>query len=239
MASVYPIVQFLKEGNLKNFLTAKPLNWTAFYEPQKDLLCGQHALNNLFHNIDPDDIKFTVLFYTDAKSNFILRLNNGFLKVNLHALCPKIIAETTLNVSAQRSYNCSHIGNYTVEYMISVLNLMDVLLEIDDIDKYNAELQKIDACQGIIVNQNNSHWIAVVKKKTYKDERGKDNNEWIWIDSIESVGKIFIKSDELLKEYFFKKKCSAKLFVMDFSKKKGEQIQKELFEKYIYSLDPD
>ena len=159
--------------------------------------------------------------------------------MNLHALCPQIIAETTLNVSAQRSYNCSHIGNYTVEYMISVLKLMDVLLEIDDFDEYNAELQKIDACQGIIVNQNNSHWIAVVKKTTYKDESGNDNHEWIWIDSIESVGKIFIKSDELLKEYFSKKECAAKLFVIDFSEKKGEQIQEELFKKYVDFFELD
>lgn len=232
MASVHPIVQFLKEGNLKTFLTAKPLNWTAFYEPQKDLLCGQHALNNLFHNIDPDEIDFRVLFFTDAKSKYILYWNNGFLNVNLHALCPKIIAEEEAILPEQRLYNCGVIGDYSIDFITILLRQMNVLLEIDDIYGINMDLQKIATCQGIIVNQNASHWIAVVKKKTYEDESGNENHEWIWIDSIESVGKIFIKSDELLKEYFSKKKCGAKLYVQEFNEKRGEAIKKEIVENY-------
>lgn len=228
MASVHPIVQFLKEGNLKIFLTAKPLNWTAFYEPQRDLLCGQHALNNLFHNIDPDDIKFSVLFYTDAKSDCILCWNDKFLKVNLHALCPKLVAEKEVILLEQRSYDCGDIGNYTINFMTILLTEMKVLLEVDGIYGIGAELKKIAECQGIIVNQNSAHWIAVLKKATYNDERGNSNHEWIWIDSIESVGKIFIKSDELLKEYLSKNNCVAKLYIKKFDKKRGEAIQ-EMF----------
>jgi len=226
MASVHPIVQFLKEGNLKTFLTAKPLNWTAFYEPQKDLLCGQHALNNLFHNIDPDEIDFRVLFFTDAKSKFILYWNNGFLNVNLHALCPKIIAETMSHLGDQISYNCGVVGDYSIDFMSILLNEMGVLLEL----YYTNEIP--DLCQGIIVNQNSAHWIAVLKKATYNDERGNSNHEWIWIDSIESVGKIFIKSDELLKEYLSKNKCVAKLYIKKFDKKRGEAIKKKIVENY-------
>ena len=222
MKSVHPIVQFLKEGNLKTFLTAKPLNWTAFYEPQKDLLCGQHTLNNLFHNINPDEIEFRVLFFTDAKSKFILYWNNGFLNVNLHALCPKIVAEEEAILSEQRSYNCGVIGDYSIDFMTILLKKMGVLLEL----YYTNEIPA--SCQGIIVNQNSAHWIAVLKKATYEDESGNENHEWIWIDSIESVGKIFIKSDELLKEYFSKNKCVAKLYIKFFDKKRGEAIQ-EMF----------
>lgn len=232
MASVHPIVEFLKEGNLKTFLTAKPLNWTAFYEPQKDLLCGQHALNNLFHNIDPDKIDFRVLFFTDAKSDCILYWNGKFLKVNLHALCPKLVEENEAILPEQRSYDCGDIGNYTINFMTILLNKMKVLLEVDRIDKIDAELKKIAECQGIIVNQNSAHWIAVVKKKAYEDESGNSNHEWIWIDSIESVGKIFIKSDELLKEYFTKKNCSAKLYIKEFDKERGGEIF-EYFKKFI------
>lgn len=231
MASMHPIVQFLKEGNLKTFLTAKPLNWTAFYEPQKDLLCGQHALNNLFHNIAPDEIEFRVLFFTDATSDCILCWNDKFLKVNLHALCPKLVAEKEVILLEQRSYDCGVIGNYTINFMTILLTEMKVLLEVDGIYGIGAELKKIAECQGIIVNQNASHWIAVVKKKTYDDESGNKNHEWIWIDSIESVGKIFIKSDELLKEYFSKKNYSAKLYVKHNKERAGEIF--EYFKKFI------
>jgi len=227
MKSVHPIVQFLKEGNLKTFLTAKPLNWTAFYEPQKDLLCGQHALNNLFHNIDPDEIEFRVLFFTDAKSKLILDWNDKFLKVNLHALCPKLLAEEKeTNLSEQRSYNCGVIGEYSIDFMTILLKKMGVLLEL----YYTGEIPA--SCQGIIVNQNSAHWIAVLKKATYEDERGNSNHEWIWIDSIESVGKIFIKSDELLKEYLSKNKCVAKLYIKKFDKKRGEAIQENIYQNY-------
>lgn len=226
MVSVHPIVEFLKEGNLKTFLTAKPLNWTAFYEPQKDLLCGQHALNNLFHNIDPDEIDFRVLFFTDAKSDCILYWNGKFLKVNLHTLCPKIVAETMSHLGDQISYNCGVIGNYSIDFMSMLLQEMGVLLDYYYTDEIPAE------CQGIIVNQNSGHWIAVLKKKAYKDESGNSNHEWIWIDSIESVGKIFIKSDELLKEYFSKKNCSAKLYIKEFDKGRGGEIF-EYFKKFI------
>jgi len=208
--------KFIADGNLPQFLTSKPLYWTKFYEKQEGLLCAQHALNNLFQNMYDN---FPLLFVNnfDARENSAVMDTDKNIRINLASMCHKFessenldfknylgafetpteFKSTFLDGATGDFFGCISIGDYTNTFLITLLYKLQIIFYVAG--RYDKHYYRLNFCDGLILNTNSSHWVAVIKK-----EKG-----WIWIDSLENpLSREYFKNNEALQTQIESKNCS-------------------------------
>jgi hypothetical protein len=133
---------------------------TRFFEAQKDLGCGRHALNNLFGS------RFFVqydTFYNSCK-----------IPISLFHVCKQVFDE---NLTLRLVYNeenpyCTANENYDYLVIIKALNLLKCNATVSDPfcienkENFKGKIEnhfKDDKCFGWIINENGNHWTCVRK----------------------------------------------------------------------------
>ena len=162
---------------------------------------------------------FPLLFVNDfdARENRAVMDTDKNIKINLASMCHKFeslehldfedylgafetpfeFKSTFLDGATGDFFGCISIGDYTNTFLITLLYKLQIVFYVAG--KKDKHYYMLNFCDGLILNKNSSHWVAVIKQ-----EKG-----WIWIDSLKGPSsRKYFKNNEALQMEIDLNNCS-------------------------------